>query len=47
MAEVVLQWTMGNKKVFTRRFDVAEQAMNRGASVTVVKAKSRVFKKIG
>ena len=45
MADFLWHWKNGNSKVFTRRFDVAQKAMNKGRSVWLVRVNRRVFKK--
>ena len=44
MSDFVWHWTKGNKKIYTRRTDVAEKAMKDGALVMGIKAKPVIFK---
>jgi len=44
MAEFIWHWTKGDKKIFTRRTDIAEKAMQDGFLVLGVKEKSHIFK---
>ena len=44
MAEFIWHWTKGNKKIYTKRIDIAEKAMREGFLVLGVKAKPRIFK---
>ena len=37
-------WEKGNKKIYTKRIDIAEQAIKEGLHVTVFKNKSHIFK---
>jgi hypothetical protein len=44
MYEFIWHWTKGNKKIYTRRTDVAEKAMREGFLVMGIKEKSHIFK---
>ena len=44
MSEFVWHWTNGNKKIYTRRLDIAEKAMKEGALVMGIREKSYIFK---
>lgn len=44
MYEFVWHWTKGNKKIYTRRTDVAEKAMREGFLVMGVREKPHIFK---
>ncbi|MFW6120008.1 MAG: hypothetical protein ACOC80_03790 [Petrotogales bacterium] len=44
MYEFVWHWNKGNKKIYTRRTDVAEKAMKEGFLVMGIKAKPHIFK---
>lgn len=44
MYEFVWHWTKGNKKIFTRRVDVAEKAMKEGFLVMGIRKKPHIFK---
>ena len=44
MAEFIWQWTKGEKKIYTRRTDVAEQAMKEGFLVMGIKEKPYIFR---
>ena len=44
MVEFVWHWTKGNKKIFTRRVDIAEQAMREGFLVMGIKEKPIVYR---
>jgi len=45
MSELLMYWSKGNKKVFTRRLCVAERAMNKGFFVMVLRDKPIIFRK--
>ena len=45
MAELVWHWTRGDKKIFTRKVEVAKKAMQDGTFVKVLKEKPRIFKR--
>ena len=45
MPERVMCWKKGNTKVFTKRIDLAEKAIDKGHFVTVLKDKPRIFTK--
>ncbi len=44
MYEFIWHWTKGNKKIYTRRIDIAEKAMKEGFMVMGIKKKPRIFK---
>ncbi len=44
MADLIWRWSQGELMYYTRRFEVAQQAMSNGFSVTVVRSKCRIFK---
>ncbi len=44
MTEFIWHWTKGNSKVFTRRTDIAEEAMREGKLVMGVKVKPNIIK---
>jgi hypothetical protein len=44
MYEFIWHWTKGNKKIYTRRIDIAEKAMKEGFLVMGIKKKSHIFK---
>lgn len=44
MTEFVWHWTKGNKKIYTRRSDLAEQAMKEGFLVMGVKRKPYIYR---
>lgn len=44
MYEFIWHWTNGNKKIFTRKLEVAEKAMKEGFLVLGKKEKPRIFK---
>ncbi|UCF12084.1 MAG: hypothetical protein JSW06_08585 [Thermoplasmatales archaeon] len=44
MYEFIWHWTKGNKKIYTRRADVAEKAMREGFLVMGIKEKPHIFK---
>ena len=44
MSEFIWHWTKGNNKIYTRRTDIAEKAMNEGILVMGVRVKPSVFK---
>ena len=44
MSEFIWHWTKDNKKIYTRRIDVAERAMKEGALVMGIKAKPNIIK---
>ena len=41
---VVLSWTKGNTRTYTRRVDLAEVAIKNGFVVSILKDKSNVFR---
>jgi len=44
MAEFIWQWTKGERKIYTRRVDVAEKAMKEGFLVMGIKEKPHIFR---
>ena len=44
MSGLVWCWEKGNKKFYTRRLDIAEQAMNDGFIVIILKDSPRIFR---
>ncbi len=44
MSEMIWCWVKGNKRIYTKRLDIAEQAIKEGFQVTVFKNKSHIFK---
>ncbi len=44
MYEFIWHWTKGNKKIYTRKIEIAEKAMKDGYLVMGVKEKPRIFK---
>jgi hypothetical protein len=44
MTEFIWYWTKGNKKIFTKKTEVAEKAMKEGMLVMGMKAKPNVVK---
>jgi len=44
MYEFIWHWNKGNKKIYTRKIDVAERAMREGFLVMGIKEKPRIFK---
>ena len=45
MSELLWCWRKGNKQIYTRNFAVAEQAMNEGFFVKVLRGKPHIIKK--
>ena len=45
MSELLWCWRKGNKQIYTKNITVAEQAMNEGFFVTVLRGKPHIFKK--
>ena len=45
MSELLMYWSEGNKKVFTKNLCVAERAMSQGFFVMVLRNRSHIFKK--
>jgi len=41
---LILSWTKGNTRTYTKRLDLAEVAIKNGFSVSILKDKSNVFK---
>jgi len=44
MSELLLCWRKGNKKIYTKRLDLAEQAIKDGCMVTVLKNSPYIFR---
>ena len=44
MAEFIWHWTKGDKKIYTRKTDVAERAMQEGFLVMGIKEKPHIFR---
>ena len=44
MAEFIWQWTKGERKIYTRKADVAEKAMKEGLLVMGIKEKPHIFR---
>ena len=44
MSEFIWHWTKGNKKIYTRRTDVAEKAMKDGALVMGLRTKPNILR---
>ena len=44
MAEFIWHWTNGNKKIFTKKTEVAEKAMKEGMLVMGIKSKPHIMK---
>ena len=44
MAEFIWHWTKGNQKIYTRKTDVAEKAMQEGFLVMGLKEKPHIFR---
>ena len=44
MSELIWCWRKGNKTIYTKRVDVAEQAMKEGYIVTVLSNRSHIFR---
>ena len=44
MSEFIWYWTQDNVKVYTRKTEVAEQAMHNGALVMGMRDRPRVFR---
>ena len=45
MSDVVWHWRKGDKRIYTRRDDVAERAMRDGFLVMVLSERIRIFRK--
>ena len=43
MPDLLLYWSDGNKKIFTRDLSVAEKAVNKGFFVKVLRSKPHIF----
>ena len=46
MNEFIWHWTKGNRKIYTRRNDIAEKALKEGCQVMGVKSKPHIFGRI-
>jgi len=44
MAEFIWHWTKGNRKIYTRRIDIAEKAMKEGFLVMGIRKKPIVYR---
>ena len=44
MSELIWYWRKGNKTIYTKRVDVAEQAIKEGFLVTILKNRPHIFK---
>ena len=44
MAEFIWHWTNGNKKIFTKKTEVAEKAMKEGMLVMGILSKPKIIK---
>jgi hypothetical protein len=44
MSELVWHWTSGNKKIYTKKIEIAEKAMKEGMFVIGVKPKPTVIR---
>ena len=44
MSDFIWQWNKGNSKIYTRRTDVAEEAMKEGLLVMGVQLKPHIMK---
>ncbi len=44
MAEFIWHWTKGNKKIYTRKTDIAERAMKEGFLVMGVKTRPSILR---
>ena len=40
---MILNWTKGNIKIYTKRLDIAQRAIREGNHVVTLKNKSRIF----
>ena len=43
MSVLIMNWTKGNMKIYTKRLDVAEKAMKKGYFVMVLNERSHIF----
>ena len=44
MSEFIWHWTNGNRKIYTKKTEVAEQAMKNGMLVMGMRAKPRIMR---
>lgn len=44
MSGIIWHWTEGDKKIFTRKIDIVDKAMNEGYYVMPMMVASRIFK---
>jgi hypothetical protein len=44
VSDYIWHWTNGNSKIFTRRNDVAEEAINNGFVVLIKKTKHKIIR---
>lgn len=44
MTEMIWCWEKGNKRIYTKRIDIAKQAIKEGFQVILVKNKSHIFR---
>ena len=44
MSEFIWHWTSGNKKIYTKKVEVAEKAMKEGMLVMGMRAKPNIIK---
>jgi hypothetical protein len=44
MSELLLCWRKGNKKIYTKRLDIAEKAMKEGYFVKVLRNSPYIFR---
>ena len=44
MTDFIWHWTKGNKRIYTRRIDIAEKAMKDGATVMGVRTKPHIYR---
>lgn len=44
MTEFIWHWTKGNQKIYTRKTDIAENAMKEGFLVMGLKEKPHIFR---
>ncbi|MFW6174091.1 MAG: hypothetical protein ACOC5T_10150 [Elusimicrobiota bacterium] len=45
MSKIIWCWRKGNKKIYTKRIDIAKKAIEKGFTVTAMNNSSRVFGK--
>ena len=44
MSEFIWHWTKNNKKIYTKRIDIAEKAMKEGLFVMGIRAKPKIIR---